>query len=641
MKGRSGRVGQDIVEFFDQFSLTRVPSDNSLRGDGAIWTDIKAIPAALSGEYSLMTLDDFHTIQGLVVNGMDHKGRLSRPASLDGGLAVSETSSNSPSRVDIRASSTGTFLTAPEQRSHYIYQESPRLELEASTPVIQEYSHKKHDDQQNSQVEGSSILDRKNAGSITSHSHGTLAKGVQVSRGSSQATATIRNDLLIDSAGSSKCKPVSFRIQDDRLKRPISPATYSFNFPSDNRTVAPHSPVACTKGHSSPLAVPSTPFAAELLDEELHSSDIPPSGHNKLQYSFAVDSPYPSQTRVSWRLGDEEGLESPTTENDKNRQRFLDWVKSVPEKYFSDEEPCTKQMREQKPSTENHTTVHQKNTKEGDTIKETYDIENISAFDRFWSKAGTKTITPGFFSPAKGHFSPPTSPDLQLQAVTATPSTAHTDYVGKSSVSQSVLTTDSEDSDLYWSSKGPLRDLYHEEVTRMAQQNSPPKRAASEVQRIKHSSGRHHESKVPQILSSSSFPSNLSSDELILGPVKSLDASVSLDHLRLAPISKLPTFDDHVHPAQRVNPYFNISDNVNDGITLVPQPREEVNTTPPKYEPSQYVYSTVEEAPRLSRNFAKSPMRDEFAEMAKEKSTKAALKKVRTLVLTSVLECVI
>ena len=175
MKGRSGRVGQDIVEFFDHSSLTRVPSDNSLRGDGAIWTDIKAIPAALRGEYGLVTLDDVHTIEGLFINGMDHKGRLSRPASLDGGLAVSETSSNSPSRVDIRASSTGTFLTAVEQRMHYVSQESPRLELEATTSVIQESPYKKHHDQQNAHGQGSSMLHRTNAGTIFSQIYGTFS----------------------------------------------------------------------------------------------------------------------------------------------------------------------------------------------------------------------------------------------------------------------------------------------------------------------------------------------------------------------------------------------------------------------------------------------------------------------------------
>lgn len=640
MKGRSGRVGQDIVEFFDQSSLTRVPSDNSLRGDGAIWTDIKAIPAALRGEYSLVTFDDVHTLGGLVVNGMDHKGRLSRPASLDGGLAVSETSSNSPSRVDIRASSTGTFLTALEQRLHYVSQESPRLELEATTSAIQEYPHKKHHDQQNAHGQGSSILDRTNAGTIFSQIHGTLAEGVQVSPSSSQAIATFQNDLANGSSGSFECKLGSFRIQDDRLKRPISPATYTFSSHSESRIVASPSPAACMKGYSSPLAVPSTPFAAEPLNEELYSSGLPPSGHNQLQTSFAVDSPYLVQTRVSWRLGDEEGLESPTTENDKNRQRFIDWVNSVPEKTFSDGEPCTKQTREQKSSIEKHTTVHKVTTEEGDENNETCDVEKNSAFDRFWSKAGTKTITPGFFSPAKGHFSPPTSPELQLQPVTATPSTAHSHDAGKSSVSQSVLTEDSEDSDLYWLSKAPERDLYNEELARTAQRDSSPKRSTSAVQRIKHSPGPLHQSKASQQLSSSSFPSNLSSGELVLGPVKHLGPSVSLNHLRLAPISKTPAFDDHLHPAQRANPYFNPSDNVDDGITPVPQPQE-VNTTFPEHGPSQYVYSMVEEAPRLSRNFAKSPMRDEFAEMAKEKSTKAVLKKVRTLILSSLLECVI
>ena len=394
------------------------------------------------------------------------------------------------------------------------------------------------------------------------------------------------------------------------------------------------------KGHSSPLAVPSTPFAAEPLNEELYSSRLPPSGHNKLQTGFAVDSPYPVQTRVSWRLGDEEGLESPTTENDKNRQRFIDWVSSVPEKSFSDEELCTKQMQEQKSSIEKHTNENQVANEEGDGNNERCDAEKNSAFERFWSKAETKTISPGFFSPAKGHFSPPTSPDLQLQAVTATPSTAHSHHAGKSSVCESYLTADSEDSDLYWLSKAPERDLYNEEIARTAQRDNSPKRSVSTVQRIKHSPGPLHQSKASQQLSSSSFPSDLSSGELVLGPVKQLNASVSLNHLRLAPISKTPAFDDHLHPAQRASPYFNPSDNVDDGITLVPQPQR-VNTAFPEHEPSQYVYSSIEEAPRPSRDFARSPMRPEFAEMAKEKSTKAALKKVRPIIFSGLLECVI
>lgn len=622
MRGKSGRVSQDIVEFFDQSLLTRVSSDNSLRGDGTIWTDHKAISAALRGEFSLVTLDNAHTVQGLAVNEMNHKGRLSRPASLDGGLADYETSSNSSSRADIRASSIGTFLTAPEQSAYHVSREIPRTELEATTSVIQEYPLKEYDEQQNANGQGSPILDRTNAGTITSQTEGTLAEGFQVSPDNSQATVTFQNELFILSAGSPKRKPVPFRIQDDRLKRPISPATYNLKIHANSQTVASHSFATFMKEYSSPLAVPP----AKPLYKELCSSGLPPSGHNELQHSLGVDSPYPVQARVSWRLGDEEGLESPITGNDKDRQRFLDWVNSVPEKPFSDEETC----KEQKLSIEKHASVRLKTTKEQDENKETCTVEKNPAFDRFWSKAGTKTITPGFFSPAKGHFSPPTSPDSQLQPSTAT-TTAHSYHAEKNSDSQSVLTTDSEDSDLYWSSKGPQGDLYDEELARVAQQDTSPKKSASVVQRIKHSPRPLRQPKVRQQLSNSSTSSELSSEELVLGPVKSLGASVSLDHLRLAPISKTPTFDDHLHPAQRANPYFNPSDNVDDGITLVPRPRpQDINTLFPEYRPCQDVYSMTGEAPRLSRDFAKSPMRDEFAKMAKEKSTKAVLKKVKT-----------
>lgn len=110
MSGKSGTVGQDIIAIFDRSPVARIPSNDSLRGDGSPWSKADAIEAAERGELSTNGHDVTAEVQGLFTPKKDPKARLSKPASLDGALASFDT----PSRLENRASSLMTPRTATD-----------------------------------------------------------------------------------------------------------------------------------------------------------------------------------------------------------------------------------------------------------------------------------------------------------------------------------------------------------------------------------------------------------------------------------------------------------------------------------------------------------------------------------------------
>ena len=213
-----------------------------------MWIDPNAIPGALKGQISTDDLEDIESVKQLVIKKRNTKATLSRPASLDGGLAFTEASSVAPSIPELRTPRTETFVTAREQTSRYPSQLLPPFELPA-TP-IQELQ---------SRLDGLPLYagqrlqidEYLTSSAFSSLDILNLANGSTEYAERKAATNTAQVDPFADALSSTQRKSDVYHIQDDHLKCPISPATYNFTTPSKSQLTYQHSLAAhISKLHS-------------------------------------------------------------------------------------------------------------------------------------------------------------------------------------------------------------------------------------------------------------------------------------------------------------------------------------------------------------------------------------------------------
>ena len=116
MTGTDRTVDQDLIDLFDRSPIATLPSDNSLGADNALWTAVDACAAVLDAKYNTDNFDDTAEVKGLFTDKTKDHARLSKPASLDEGLAMFDTPSNMQSRDVAHTFSTLPYV-APQNRT--------------------------------------------------------------------------------------------------------------------------------------------------------------------------------------------------------------------------------------------------------------------------------------------------------------------------------------------------------------------------------------------------------------------------------------------------------------------------------------------------------------------------------------------
>lgn len=652
MSAKSGHVAKDLVELFNKSPLTRIKTNDSLRA-GATWSDFDGIPEALEGEYSNENLDTVENSTDIVMNKTNLKARLSKPASLDGALAFSEPSSTSPSIVDIRTSTTGTFLTAFERASHYPSPASPPFELPVPFEAPEQQFSKDLDNQPKAQSPNTTVLERPYAYTTSSSSGRALIMGYEKAPATNVAMVVAQDDPFVDASGPPQRKPAPSQIQDKRLKRPISPATHNFKVSSKGQIETLRSSTARLRERPSSVEKRSALPADEPFFRNLCQGNTSPRERHDLRHNNDLGDPDKVRALVLDPLQREVALGTLSIDHREKLQRINKWVESSGENTLSRAQSCTEEIKiskEQFPEEVEGFCANQAIVaKEEEQKQQTSVRYSNHHFEKFWEKVERKTILPGPFSPEKGTFSPgsslkssnipksarrlkpephPRTPfrTTQSQQNGTSQSLASAEFFNDNAWSET--SSEHHHRDRAWLSPGLQPKNYEREVAAAAQKlafSHPLTRSGSAIHRPIRLNRPVRQPVVCPQHSASTISTELTPRQPVPGPENSLCKSISLDHLRPAPISKTRIFDDHLHPAYRAHPYFNPSDYVNDGISLAGQ---EVNTLCSEYSTHQQFYSV--KGPHLSRDYGKSPMRAEFAEIAKEKSTKAVIKKVRT-----------
>ena len=633
MSDRSAKATQDIIEYFDRSPLTKVPSDCSLRVHGARWSNVSL---ALSGDSSMHDLSDIREVQGLSLNKTVSQARLSRPASLDGGFAYTETPSATDSMVDVHLSTAGTYITAPDHTSYPKSQMPLPFELPATTAATQKDFDCNPNDQTEAQAQNSVQLECSITDTITSDNHEISAQGTCKPTIFIEGTETSQGERVVDGLASSLRKLVSFQIQDEHPKQPISPATNEFKFPPNGKTEFPRPLSTPFEEHSGLVAMRPVPFAVEPLYKKLCSSNPSLADFIGSEHSDDLDLPHKVQDRTSKTLEGQPGLGASSADHNRKQRRVVDWVGTIPDS------PCSNSgsidyddlgiFHARKAGGNGTVSVYQRTSNvEESSILGTSARYGNTDFKEFWKKAEAKSISPGPFSPEKGHFSPPSSAEVSPRP----DGPASSQQKGKGPLLTTTIPSHLKNT--LESSLGPAleRNLLHA-LSASLPTATPPAISGSARSRGL-STRRLPTSPIPHASESgSSISTELSPSELALGPANSLETSVSLDHLRPAPIPKVPTHEDHLHPALRAYPFFNPADHVDNGIAPVHGP-----TTRKAAElgPRKHIRFTTEEPPTLSRDYMESPMRGEFAQAAKEMSTKAVLRKVKKSLLLYLSDC--
>lgn len=623
MSDRSAKATQDIIEFFDRSPLTKFPSDSSLRAHGARWSNVSV---ALSEGFSMHDLSDIREVQGLSLNKAISQARLSRPASLDGGFAYTETSSATDSMVDVCLSTAGTYKTAPEHASYPKSQLPLPFELPVTTAVNQRHFDYSIGDQIEAQAQNSVHLKRSNTDTITFGNHKIVAQGTGKSTIFNEGTETSQGDHFADGFASSLQKLTSFQIQDEHPKRTTSLPTNEFNSPPNGKNELSRPLSTPLEERSGSVAMLPVPFPVEPLHKKLCSNNPSQADFTGSAHSDGLDSPHKVQNRTSETLEGQPGLGASSTDHNQKQRRVVDWVGTIPDSPCSisgsiDYDDLGIFHGRKAAGNETVSLYHRTSNGEEPSILGTSARYGNTDFKEFWKKAEAKSISPGPFSPENGHFSPPSSAEVSPRPDGTT---------GSQQKGKSPLITTTIPSPLKNTSESSLTpalkcNLLHQLST------SPPRvpplaTSGSVVSRALFTSYLPTHPISYASASGSSISTELSPSELALGPANSLGTSVSLDHLRPAPIPKVPTHEDHLHPALRAYPFFNPADHVDGVIAPV---HGSATRTNPKSGLRGHIRFATEEPPSLSRDYMESPMREEFARVAKEMSTKSVLKKVR------------
>ena len=630
MSEKSAKATQDILEFFDRSPLTKVPSDSSLRAHGARCSNVSL---TLSGDLSTHDLSDIREVKGLSLSKTISHGRLSRPASLDGGFACTETPSAAGSMADVCLSTAGTYKTAPEHTSRSKSEIPVPFEIPASTAVTQEYVDCNTDDQSEAQAPNSVYLEGSTTDTITSDNHKILAQGTGKSLIFNEGTENSQGYRFVDSIASSPRRLIRFHSQDEFPRRPTSPTTTKFKSRPNGKTELSQPLSASLEEGSGSVAMLPVPFAVGPLYKKLCSSSPSLAEFTGSQHGDDVGSPHKMQNRTSETGEGQPGLGASSTDHTQKQRRVVDWVGTIPDSPCSNAGSITYDdlgiFHGRKAGGNETVSLYQRNSSGEDpsTVGNSARHGNTD-FEAFWKKAQAKSMSPGPFSPPKGHFSPPSSNEVsprpdgttagsQQKAKSPLPSTTTPPSVKK--ISESSLTPALQRHLMRQLSSSPPS------VTPPAP-SGPARSRAILTNRLPSYDPILHLSAS----SGSSISSELSPSELALGPANPFGTSVSLDHLRPAPIQKLPTHEDHLHPALRPYPVFNPADHV-DGVTApVHDPSVRTNTKEPRRrERVRFATEEDEVPPGLSRDYRGNPVREEFARVAKEMSTRAALKKVR------------
>ena len=633
MSDRSAKATQDIIEFFDRSELTKIPSDSSLRVHGARWSNISIAP---TGDFSMDDLSGIQEVQGLSLNKATLQARLSRPASLDGAFAYTETPSAADSVVDVCLSTAGTYITAPEHTPRPKSQMPVPFELPPTPTATQKHFDCYLDYQTETPVQNSVQLERSNTDTTTSNNHKIVAQGTSKLTIFNEGTETAQSDRFVDGVASSIQKLASFRIQDEYPKRPISPATSRFRSPPNGKTELSRSLSIPSEEPSGVVAVRPVPFAVEPLYNKLCSSNPSLADFTGSEHSDDLDSPYKVQNRTSETVEGEPGLGAASAEDNQKQRRVVDWVGTIPDS------PCSNSgsinyddlgiIHGRKAAGNETDSVYQRNSNGEDrSMLGSSARYGNTEFEEFWKKVEAKSISPGPFSPEKGHFSPPSSAEVSPRP-DGTPSSQQK---GKSPL---LATTT-----LKKNSERSLTPALQRNLLRQLSASPPPTFTPPAVSGSARSRAlvteRLPAHAIPHAsVSGSSISTELSPSEVALGPANTLETSVSLDHLRPAPIPKSPTHENHLHPALRAYPFFNPADHLDNGIAPVPvqEPTTRKIEEPRRRERVRFA---MQERPTLSRDYMESPMRGEFARIAKEKSTKTVLKKVKKPIFLYLLDC--
>ena len=622
MSDRTAKATQDIIKFFDRSPLTKVPSDSSLRAPGARSSDVSV---ALSEDFSMHDLSDIREVQGLSLNRTNSQARLSRPASLDGAFAYTETPSATDSMVDVCLSTAGTYITVPEHASHPKPRMPLSFELPATTAATQKRFDYNLDDQTKAQAQNLVHLERSNTDTITCNDHEILAQGTGKITILNEGTETSQSDRFLDGVASSIRRLVSSQIQDEYPKRPNSSATNKFKSPANGNVELSRPLYIPLEERSDIVAMRPVPFTFDPLYRPLCSSKRSLANCTGSEDSDDLDSRLKVQNRTSEILEGEPGLVASSADHNQKQRRVVDWVGTIPDS------PCSNSSSRNyddlgifhgRKARGNETVSvyqHNSNGEEPSLLGNSARYGNTD-FKEFWKKAEAKSISPGPFSPEQGHFSPPSSAEVSplpdgtasSQQKMKSPLLTMTIPPHLKNTSESSLTPALKCNLLHELSASPTT-IDPLETSSFAKSGAVSTRPLP----------THP---IPQ---ASASGSSISSEppllELALGPANSLETSVSLDHLRPAPIPKVPTHEDHLHPALRANPFFNPADHVDNRVAPVhgPTPRK---TAEPR--PRKHIRFATDELPTLSHDYTESPMRGEFARAAKEMSTKTILKKV-------------
>lgn len=574
-------------------------------------------------------LSGIQEVQGLSWNKTISKARLSRPASLDGGLAHTET----------RLSTAGTYLTAPEPTPYPKSQVPLPFEVPANIEAIQKHFDSNLDGQRGTQAQNSVQSERSNADAVTSNNHEILAQGTSKSTISDERTRTSQADLLVDDLTSSVRKLVPFEVQDEYPKRPVSPAINKFKSKSslNGKTELSRSLSMVLEERSDPVAVLPVPFAVETLYKKLCSSNPSLANFTGSEHSDNLDSPQNVQNRTSETLEGQPDLGISFEDHHQKHRRVVDWVETIPDSPCSDSGSIIHDdlgiFHGRKAGGNETVSVYQRNSNEEETpILGTSARYGNTDFKDFWKKAEAKKISPGPFSPESGHFSPVSSVEVSprpdgtanSQQKRKSPLLTTTVPAHLKKISESSLTPALKRDLLQQLSASPPA------VTPLATSGSARSRALF--------AKRLPAQPIPLAsVSDSSISTELSPEELALDPPYTLGTSFSLDHLRPAPIPKSPTHEDHLHPALRAHPFFNPADHVDNAIAPVAHPPTTRTIT--DLGPRGKAYFATEESPTLTRDYMESPMRGEFVPVAKEMSTKSMLKRVKKPLFPYLPEC--
>ncbi|KAL8795684.1 MAG: hypothetical protein Q9195_001922 [Heterodermia aff. obscurata] len=569
-------------------------------------------------------LGDIQEVQGLSLNETIAQARLSRPASLDGGFAYTETHSTTNSMDDVCFSSAGTYITAAEQTSLPKSQMPLPFNVPTTIAAVPNHFDSNLDGQTEAQAQNSVQLEHSNANTITSDNHKILAQGTSTSTIYNEGTEASQSDRLVGGVASSVRKLVS-GIQDEYPERPVSPATHQFEYPLSGKTELPRPLSTLLEESSGSVAMHPVPSAVKPLFKSFYSSGSSLADLTDSEDSDNLDSPYQGQNCISKTLEGQPGLGASSADDNQKQRRVFDWVEAIPNSSYSDSGSRNHDdlgiFQGRKVGGNETVSVDQHTSNEdGPSILGTSTRNANTDFEECWKKAESKLISLGPFSPDTGHFSPPSSVEVSPRP----DRTASSQQNRKSPLLTTTIPSHLQKFPESSLTPALKHNLLHQ-VPASPPTVTPPATSGSAGSRALLA----RRPPTPQIplasVSGSSISTELSPSELAVGPVHSLGASVSLDHLRPAPITKVSMQEDHLHPALRAHPFFNPADHLDDIIAPVEhRPTAQTITEPG---PRGQIRFQNEEPPSLTRDFMESPMRGEFALAAKEMSTKEVLKK--------------